>query len=86
MDDLRYGYTIHASCTPLNHIDILQEYLLPLEQLNDNMRVRTEVAGILRQLRLENIQHKYESEEQAAKQHYEVSERGALSKLNPTTC
>lgn len=48
-----------------------QEYLQPLQQLNDNMRVRTEVAGILRQLRLENIQHKYESEEQAAKQHYE---------------
>lgn len=43
------------------------------------MRVRTEVAGILRQLRLENIQHKYESEEQAAKQHYEVSKgRGKL--------
>lgn len=52
---------------------------MPLQQLNDNMRVRTEVAGILRQLRLENIQHKYESEEQAAKQHYEVSRaRGKL--------
>lgn len=53
-----------------------QEYLLPLQQLNDNMRVRTEVAGILRQFRLENIQHKFESEEQAAKQNYEVSRWG----------
>lgn len=52
-----------------------QEYLQPLQQLNENMRVRTEVAGILRQLRLENIQHKFESEEQAAKQHYEVGSR-----------
>lgn len=50
-----------------------QEYLLPLQQLDENMQVRTEVAGILKQFRLENIQHKFESEEQAAKQHYEVS-------------
>lgn len=49
-----------------------QEYLLPLQQLNENLKVRTEVAGILKQYRLENIQHNFDSEEQAAKQHYEV--------------
>lgn len=50
-----------------------QEYLAPLQRLNDNMRIRTEVAGILKRYRQENIDHKFWSEEQAAKQHYEVS-------------
>lgn len=50
-----------------------QEYLAPLQRLNDNMRIRTEVAGILKRYRLENIDHKFWSEDQAAKQHYEVS-------------
>lgn len=49
------------------------EYLGPLQRLNDNMRIRTEVAGILKRYRQENIDHKFWSEEQAAKQHYEVS-------------
>lgn len=49
-----------------------QEYLGPLQCLNDNMRTRTEVASVLRKLRTENIQHKYLSEELAALQHYEV--------------
>lgn len=49
-----------------------QEYLLPLQRLNENMRIRTEVAGILKQYRLENIRNKFVSEEQAARQHYEV--------------
>lgn len=35
------------------------------------MRVRTEVAGILRKLRLENIANQYEAEEQAALQNFE---------------
>ncbi|XP_017775620.1 PREDICTED: breast cancer metastasis-suppressor 1-like protein [Nicrophorus vespilloides] len=46
-----------------------QEYLVPLSELKENMRIRTEVAGILRQLRLDNIQHKFDAEEQAALQH-----------------
>lgn len=33
---------------------------------------RIEVAGILKQMRIENIKHKYEAEEQAAHQHYKV--------------
>ena len=49
-----------------------QEYLQPLEELQENMRIRTEVAGILRELRLTNIRNKYEAEEMAAKQNYEV--------------
>lgn len=48
-----------------------QEYLGPLQELQENMRIRTEVAGILRQLRLANIRNKYDAEEQAAKQNFE---------------
>ncbi|KAG5893350.1 hypothetical protein JTB14_000116 [Gonioctena quinquepunctata] len=47
------------------------EYLVALAELQENMRVRTEVAGILRQMRLENIANQYEAEEQAALQNFE---------------
>lgn len=49
-----------------------KEYLGPLQRLSDNMHTRIEVAGVLRRLRMENILHKYDSEEQAARQNYEV--------------
>ena len=49
-----------------------QEYLQPLEELQENMRIRTEVAGILREFRLANIRNKFEAEELAASQNYEV--------------
>ncbi|XP_049875202.1 breast cancer metastasis-suppressor 1-like protein [Pectinophora gossypiella] len=47
-----------------------QEYLGPLRSLQENMRIRIEVAGVLKQMRIENIKHKYEAEEQAAHQHF----------------
>ncbi|XP_074038190.1 breast cancer metastasis-suppressor 1-like protein [Leptinotarsa decemlineata] len=47
------------------------EYLVALSELQENMRVRTEVAGILRQMRLENIANQYAAEEQAALQNFE---------------
>ncbi|KAK7066360.1 Breast cancer metastasis-suppressor 1-like protein [Halocaridina rubra] len=47
------------------------EYLMPLEELQEAMRVRLEVACILRQYRLQNIQNKYEAEVMAAKQNFE---------------
>lgn len=49
-----------------------QEYLGPLQELNENLRTRTEVASVLRTLQTQNIQHKFDSEELAAVQHYEV--------------
>lgn len=49
-----------------------KEYLVPLQSLTETMNTRIEVAGILRRFRLENILHKYESEEQAARQNFEV--------------
>ncbi|XP_023330133.1 breast cancer metastasis-suppressor 1-like protein [Eurytemora carolleeae] len=48
-----------------------QEYIQPLEELQENMRIQLEVGAILRQLRQENIQCKYEAEELASKQNYE---------------
>lgn len=50
-----------------------QEYLEPLKRLTDNMQNRIEVAGVLKRLRLENINHKFLAEEQGANQHFEVS-------------
>lgn len=49
-----------------------QEYLQPLEELEDNMRIRIEVAGILRQYRLQNVNNQFDAEDQAAKQNFEV--------------
>jgi len=48
-----------------------EEYLVPLAELREAMAVRTQVAGILRQLRLENIKNKVEAEDVAAKQDFE---------------
>ncbi|CAD6234118.1 GSCOCG00007570001-RA-CDS [Cotesia congregata] len=52
-----------------------EEYLMPLELLNQNMKTRTEVAGILKQLRLQNIENQFHAEEQAAKQNFESEKR-----------
>lgn len=49
------------------------EYLVPLQALQENMSIRTEVAGILREYRLNNIKNKFEAEKQAALQNFEVS-------------
>lgn len=57
----------------LNEVELGQakEYLLPLQKLQDNMRIRTEVAAILRQYKLNNVQNQYNAEEQAARQNLE---------------
>lgn len=49
-----------------------EEYLQPLKELDKVYRNRIEVAEILRRYRLENIEHKFVSEEQAAQQNFEV--------------
>ncbi|KAK2193250.1 hypothetical protein NP493_16g05040 [Ridgeia piscesae] len=47
------------------------EYLSPLAQLEENMSIYTEVAAILRELKIQNNKNKYEAEMQAARQNYE---------------
>jgi breast cancer metastasis-suppressor 1 and related proteins len=58
-----------------------EQYLEPLQQLNDNMNTRKEVADILKKYRMENINHKFESEEQAAQQHFESEKKLAMDNL-----
>ncbi|XP_038612760.1 breast cancer metastasis-suppressor 1-like protein isoform X1 [Tachyglossus aculeatus] len=48
-----------------------QEYLEPLATLQENMQIRTKVAGIYRELCLESVKNKYECEIQASRQHCE---------------
>lgn len=50
-----------------------KEYLGPLAQLQENMRIRMEVTANLRQFRLINVQHKYDAEDLAIRQNYEVN-------------
>ncbi|XP_038841559.1 breast cancer metastasis-suppressor 1 isoform X1 [Salvelinus namaycush] len=53
------------------------EYREPLATLQHNMTLRTQVAGVYRELCLQVIQHRYECELQGARQHLE-SERTLL--------
>ncbi|XP_028295351.1 breast cancer metastasis-suppressor 1-like protein-A [Gouania willdenowi] len=48
-----------------------QEYLEPLANLQENMQIRTKVAGIYKELCLDSVKNKYECEIQAACQHWE---------------
>lgn len=59
-----------------------QEYLEPLKQLTDQMQSRIEVAGVLKRLRLENINHKFRAEEQSALQHFEVKNNNKINNLH----
>ncbi|XP_038823649.1 breast cancer metastasis-suppressor 1-like protein-A [Salvelinus namaycush] len=47
------------------------EYLDPLASLQENMQIRTKVAGIYRELCIESVKNKYDCEIQAAFQHWE---------------
>lgn len=58
-----------------------QEYLAPLQRLADNMNSRKEVAEILKNFRMENIRHKFESELQAARQHFESEKHLAMDAI-----
>lgn len=51
--------------------EVAPEYLHPLEQLQEQMGISTEVAGIWREFELDNINHKYECDLQAARQNFE---------------
>lgn len=54
------------------------DYLQPLEELQENLRVRTEVAGVLRELRMENVKCIHEAEMVAAQQHLEVGDQSHI--------
>ena len=48
------------------------EYLQPLEELQINMKNRMEVSTVLRELRLTNINCKFEAEQLATQQNFQV--------------
>ena len=48
------------------------DYMQPLEELEENLKVRTEVVGIQRDLRIANVTCIYEAEKVAAKQTMEM--------------
>lgn len=57
------------------------EYLQPLEDLQDQMRIRTEVAGILKELRLKNIRCQYDAEQLAARQNHDSEKRAIIDSI-----
>lgn len=57
------------------------EYLQPLEDLQDQMRIRTEVAGILKELRLKNVRCQYDAEQLAATQNFDSERRAIIDNI-----
>lgn len=57
------------------------EYLQPLEELQDQMRIRTEVAGILKEMRLKNIRCQYDAEQLAANQNFDCEKRAIIDEI-----
>lgn len=53
------------------------EYLQPVEELEENRRIRMEVAGVLKEMKMRNIRNKHEAEEIASTQNFE-SEKSLL--------
>ncbi|EDV95360.1 breast cancer metastasis-suppressor 1 homolog [Drosophila grimshawi] len=58
-----------------------EEFVHPQKELDKVYRTRIEVADVLRKFRLQNIEHKYLSEEQAASQHFESEKQMAVDNL-----
>lgn len=51
---------------------IANDYSEALQKLKDEMESRLNVASVLKQFKLVNSKHKYESEKQTIKQNFEV--------------
>ncbi|KAG8307944.1 Breast cancer metastasis-suppressor 1-like protein [Homalodisca vitripennis] len=69
--------------TKLNEVRMgrAQEYLVPLDELQENCSIRIEVAGFLRQYRLTNIRNNFEAEEQAANQNFNSEKMLVMDRL-----
>ena len=48
------------------------DYLMPLADLEKSIKMRAHIAGVLRELRLNNINNKHESESKGALENHEV--------------
>ncbi|XP_052866963.1 breast cancer metastasis-suppressor 1-like protein [Anopheles cruzii] len=58
-----------------------QEYLVPLQRLADKMNTRMEVAEVLKNYRIQNIENKFAAERQAAYQHFESEKNLAMDAI-----
>ena len=61
------------------------EYLQPLEELQVNMKNRMEVSSIMRELRLSNITCKFDAEQLATEQNFEVRSIETMHIVNFTS-
>lgn len=78
-----YTERIHLVEWELSEVKVgrSQEYLQPLQQLEEQLAQRKEVTDKLKAFRIENINHKHESELQAAKQHFENEKKNAFDQI-----
>lgn len=53
-------------------LGIASDYRIPALKLRDQLNHRLEVAAILKQFKLANLEHKYEAEKQSIRQNFEV--------------
>ena len=83
LKDLLYSERINLVDWELSEVKVgrSQEYLQPLQQLEEQLGQRKEVVDKLRSFRLENINHKFESKLQAAQQHYENEKQNAFDQI-----
>ncbi|XP_065069143.1 breast cancer metastasis-suppressor 1-like protein-A [Rhopilema esculentum] len=57
------------------------EYVIPLKELEDSSRIRSEVAGHLKEYRLISLDHKFKAEVQALDQHFQNEKRNLLENM-----
>ncbi|EAA08119.3 breast cancer metastasis-suppressor 1-like protein [Anopheles arabiensis] len=60
----------------------LQDYFVPLQQLQTNMDSRKEVAEVMKKYRVNNVKNKYEGELQACYQHFESEKNLAIDAIS----
>ncbi|KAL5275655.1 BRMS1L family protein [Megaselia abdita] len=78
-----YTERIHLVEWELSEVKVgrSQEYLQPLQQLEEQLAQKKDVADKLRAFRIENINHIHESELQAAKQHFENEKKNVFDEI-----
>jgi len=61
--------------------NIASEYVIPMRELEDSSRIRSEVAGHLKEYRLIALEHKFSAEIQALEQHFHNEKQSLLENM-----